>query len=279
MITRRLPVFRGLLPFLVGLLLVSAISSCKKEVPEGVLDEEQMENVLYDYHTAQKLGRNAEAAAVTGEKDMAYNERYFIRSALSKYSLTENDFDRSLEWYMRHSDKLFEIYRRLDERLSAEMGTQARATGRQQNFSEGGDTLNLWQGVESELLSSMGRNRLTFEQKIDTLLQQGDRLQLNFNSRWIYREGAKSGVMQLTLVYSNDSTYSVSRNFSTQGQQTLDIRIGNQPVQAVRGFIYQHTEWSDRPRLLVIDNLSLLRMRVKKMKDVDLERPMRVYNP
>ncbi len=249
--------FRYILYFLMSL----ALAACKNDVPDGILSDEDMENVLYDYHTAQKLGRNPAAAELTGDKSVAYNENYYVRAALKKHHLTEADFDRSLQWYTRHSDRLFNIYKKLDERMSAEMGAQVASSSGSKARETQGDTANIWQGAQSVLLTSVGNNRMTFEQKADTLLKEGDNLQLNFNTHWIYREGSKTAVAQLVLVYPNDSVQCVTRNFGASGYQSLSIRVGKKPVQAIRGFIYQQVEWSDKPKILTLTNINLLRLR------------------
>ncbi len=64
--------FRYIFYFLMSLTL----TACKNDVPDGILSDSDMEDVLYDYHTAQKLGRNPSAAELPGDKSAAYNENY-----------------------------------------------------------------------------------------------------------------------------------------------------------------------------------------------------------
>ncbi len=237
---------------------VLALVSCKKDVPEGILDEKTMENVLYDYHMAQKLGESPLASKVTGHTDLDYNKGYYIDAALNKYGLTQTDFDRSMEWYLRHSEILYDIYKRLQDRVASDIGATPDRGG---IAALSGDTANIWQGPTACLLSSTGTNRMTFDQRTDTLLQSGDRIALRFNADWFYREGARNATAMLCVLYANDSIAVSTLSFSTTGLQEVSLMVGKLPVVGVRGFIYQQAEWSSRPKLLSLSAISLVRFR------------------
>ena len=240
--------------------------SCKSDVPEGILDEQTMEDVLYDYHMAQVLSDNVSARNITNETKVKYNKHYYIKSVLNKYNLTQQQFDQSLEYYTRHSDALYDIYNRLNERISAEAGTSAGRGNSPYGNMTSSDTTDIWQGPRSYLLTSTGQNCLTFEQKADTSLRRGDRLMLHFRTNWMYREGAKRGVAQLCLVYADDSVTVASSSFSNSTQQDVTISITRDSLVAVRTFIYQQAPWSARPKLLDLREVSLVRLRDKEAK-------------
>lgn len=149
------------------ILLVVCLSACKSDVPEDVLDKQMMERVLYDYHVAQNLGGNKSAEQVTHQTDISYNENYYLKSVLEKYHLSQEDFDRSLAWYSRHSEELFDIYKHLNERLSADIGAAPSADAMYANALTT-DTLDIWRGSRAWLLSSVGQNVASFEQECDT---------------------------------------------------------------------------------------------------------------
>ncbi len=247
--------FRRLLPCLLLLL-----TACQAQVPEGILSPEEMEAVLYDYHWAQALSSESKAEETTRHKDWKYNEHYYVKSALSKHGLTESDFDRSLEWYTRHADILFDIYQRLDERAAAESGSVTPTMGL---HTADGDTTDLWSGPRQYLLSSSGLTHMNFEQSADTTLHAGDLLSWHFTTLWIYREGSKEATAQLSLLYANDSIVSKTINIYSTGPQALTVTIDSLPLKAVRGFVYQQVEWSEKPKLLLLNDVSLIRMRRK----------------
>ncbi len=244
----------------VGLVVLSL--SCRNDTPEGILSASEMESVLYDYHLAQRLGEMENAASITKDKSWKYNEHYYMKSALAKHGLTQADFDRSLEWYTRHSGQLLDIYKKLDERASAETGSSMPATAMAGNGLRG-DTTDIWKGNRMMLLSSSGKTHYSFEQAADTSFHSADRLTLNFQTAWIYREGSKAAVAMLAVVYAGDSVDVRTISIYNTGKQTLSVTIGDRPVKAVRGFIYQQVAWSAKPKLLLLSGISLIKVRAQ----------------
>lgn len=246
-----------LLPLVLCIIL---LCGCKADVPDGILSSDEMEAVLYDYHLAQKLGEKSEAEKITHETDWNYNTHYYLKSALAKHNLTQADFDRSLEWYTRHSDLLFDIYKRLEARVSAEAGGGA-ATTSNAGAAQSGDTINIWRGAQAFLLSSTADTHFSFEQPADTSLRADDRVVLSFNTAWAYREGSKQATVQLALVYTNDSVDVRTVSIYNTGKQELSLRVGKARLKAVRGFVYQQAPWSEKPKLMIVTNFALLRIR------------------
>lgn len=246
---------------LCALCILFLFASCKADVPDGILSSDEMEAVLYDYHLAQKLGEKPEAKDITHEASWNYNTHYYLKSALAKHHLTQADFDRSLEWYTRHSDLLFDIYKRLEARVSAEAGGGLRGGGLQAADELRGDTISIWRGAQAFLLSSTADTHFTFEQAADTSLRADDRVVMRFNTAWAYREGSKEAVAQLALIYTNDSVDVRTVNIFNTGNQELSLRVGKARLKAVRGFVYQQAPWSEKPKLMIVTGFSLLRIR------------------
>lgn len=248
-----------IVPYALCILLF--FSSCKADTPDGILSSDEMEAVLYDYHLAQKLGEKPEAETITHETDWNYNSHYYLKSALAKHHLTQADFDRSLEWYTRHSDLLFDIYKQLEARISAEAGNGGGSMARGDNTTQSGDTISIWRGAQVFLLSSTGDKHFSFEQPADTSLRADDRVLMRFNTAWAYREGSKQAAVQLALVYTNDSVDVRTLSVYNTGIQELSLRVGKARLKSVRGFIYQQTSWSEKPKLMVVTDFEVLRIR------------------
>ena len=198
------------------------ISACTSDTPENVLSQSEMEEVLYDYHLALAI-EGAEGIPSRQTTDEPTARNYYIQAVYKKYGLTEKDFNRSLQWYTRHSEILFNIYKNIDQRLS-ESGNMGTIFNSATTGTHTGDTLNIWRGVQAVLLSSTGVNRFSFTQKADTSLQEGDRLTLRFNAHWIYREGSKTAVAQIAIRYDNDSVAASTQYFYSAGYQNLSKR-------------------------------------------------------
>jgi len=211
-------------------------------------------------------------AETAADRDSAdYLKRYYERAVLDKYGITEAQFDSSMAWYTRHSDKLFKIYQRIDKRFaetSAAVG--GIAAGNASLLSLTGDTANVWQGARFCILSPIGTNRFQFTQEPDTAFREGCRLTWNFRTRWIYKEGMKSAVAVLSVCYDNDSVDAVVQSIYNTGPQQLSLVLGARKVRSVSGIVYQNAAWSEKPKLLVLSDFSLVRYKAAPLpKAVD----------
>lgn len=242
------------LPIIV--LLLSVVCACTPGVPDGVLSEGKMEKVLYDYHLAQGLAMQQSSDSVN------YYTRLYYQAVFNKYDIDEATFDRSMEWYTRHTDRLGEIYKRMAERSGN------RAEGSESNIllasgaqSLSGDSLNMWKGDTHVLLNSKGVNRFFFTLPADTALHASDVLQWQFFVDWHYHDGLRQAEAILAVEYENDSVSVTNYKIYSSGLQTLILRTADLRVKRIYGFIYQHAPWTERPRLLMLSNIRLLRLR------------------
>ena len=209
---------------------------------------EEMEDVLFDYHLAQSL--------VNQSGDSAdFRIRVYAESVFKKHEVTEEQFNNSLRYYHRHTTELHDIYKNIEKRMNFLVGDYSET-----RYTSEGDTANIWQGPERYLMSAALRNYITFSQPTDTLLEEGDKLELNFSTGWIYKEGQRQGVAVLYVQYEGDSVATSTQQFSSSGPQQVVLRIGaKKKIEGIRGMIYQHTTWTSEPKLLVISDISLIR--------------------
>ncbi len=236
-------------------LLAVLLAGCKPGVPDGILDEGEMEATLYDYHLAQAMADEA-----AGDSAAFYATHYRL-AALRKHGLTQAQFDRSMEWYMRHTDKLAKIYTRLSERFGNNSASALPAVS--------GDTLEIGRLPLFALLNAQGNNRLTFEQRADTTLHSGDEVQWIFTTGWYYHEGLRAASAVLVLHYEGDSVAVTQQDILSDGRQIVSLRVSpSRRLESVSGFIYQKSEWSERPRLLSLSLMRLLRVRRKDIRVV-----------
>ena len=141
----------------LGLLALLLAMSCKPRVPREYISPGEMENILYDYHLADAVYSTRENYIDT------LGMHVYKAAILKKYGRTEAEFDSSMVYYMRHSDRLQDIYERLSKRLSDNAvahgtpeGSVARTT-----FTANGDTANVWNG-ELAMYSRQRRASIMF---------------------------------------------------------------------------------------------------------------------
>lgn len=234
--------------------------SCSDGRPDDVLSEEEMEDVLYDYHLAEALGQ-------TASDSIAFRTRILRREALAAHQLDEAGFQRSLQWYSRHSEIMYRIYGRLAERYS---GLPAGTSGSTLHVS--GDTLMLWQGKAAHLLVAGSRNSFDFTIPVDTALREGDRLVLHVQPSWLYSEGSRSAMALLSICYEGDSVVSTSTYLHSDLPSDITLHVAKRRVESVSGFVYQTARGTDRPKLLVITHPMLMRFRMRRADGEPMEK-------
>lgn len=206
------------------LIVLLLFSACKNRRPAGVLSEGKMANLLYDYHVALALGQsNPDSADI--------NTRLYTDAVLRKYDLTQADFNRSMEYYSRHSDALLAVY----GRVNARFGTMENAGG---TAVPGSDGVNHWRGASGYLLSSAANNRMTFSLPADTAFHAGDQLTWSFESHWVGREGERTALAVLYVRYVGDSVASFNAPVYGDGHQLLTLTLAPRAVKQIEGFVF-----------------------------------------
>lgn len=96
--------------FLLILFLAVMVVGCDV-CPSSVLPPDKMADVLFDVHRAEA------AISVTASYIPAVEKQEYYNSVFSKWGITKEDFDRSLEWYSEHTDDMLAIYDTLRQRV------------------------------------------------------------------------------------------------------------------------------------------------------------------
>ena len=238
--------------------------ACKPSVPSEYLQPDEMTDILYDYHLASSM---AELSA----NDSANTQQYRA-AVLKKYEVTQQQFEASLAYYMRHTEQLKAIYEQLNERFTNEASALGASgiSGDNNQFSANGDTANVWHGDAGCVLSLQKPFQLySFAQQADSSFHKGDVLMLNFDANFIFQDGNRDGVAMLSVQFANDSIASQVVHITTDNHYSLmlrdDARLG---IKAVRGFLMlsqgqTEGESETTMKMMFITRISLLRMHTK----------------
>lgn len=232
--------------------ILFGLFSCRQD--RQYLSEDEMANVIYDLHVAQAMAYSSHSDST------AYYEALYRDAILQKHGLTGADLDNNLSYYSTHADALFRIYSSLEERTSG----QDYAASTTFNFSEGGDTINMWQASNHLLLIGNGRNSAHFSIEADTLIQPGDMLEWHLTASSIYSEGERNANVSIRLTYT-DSTAVLTRQIGGYGAQTINIPLSaTRQLHTIDFTLLQNAIWKERVQLLNYSNIYLLRIRQKQ---------------
>ena len=248
-------------------LLAFVLVSCKPTVPSDYIQPGEMEDLLYDYHVAMSV---AAVKNATPEQQEAYKLAVFKR-----YGIDETEFENSLKYYLRHTERLKKIYENIDERLKKEaqaQGVSASDFNQYGDESLKGDTTNVWNRAKAVILTPQSPyNYHYFEVKTDTTFHKGDQLTLEFDPLFIVQDGTREGVAVFTVTFGNDSIATETARFFSEGHQSVPIQdTAHSGIKRVRGYFYmpQPHDNSTTFRLLAITNIKLIRMHEQKQTTV-----------
>lgn len=210
---------------------------CGKRVPKDVIQPQDMENLLYDYHLANAMRADL-------PYDQAYKKDAYVAYVLEKHGVTRAEFDSSMVWYTRHTAYLEDIYKHLNDRytqVESQLKRGLMSKRQQLAVSISGDTVDLWQDRTIYLLShSSLTDKITFELKADTSFHVNDALELNANFRLLgANRNTFTAVMGLNIQFENDSVVGTTMTVNDNGMRSLYLNADSAyKFKAVNGFIY-----------------------------------------
>ena len=244
--------------------------ACKPQVPKGVIEPDDMEDLLVDYHLARAMA--IQHYDVTNDRD--YYQQLYTQEAFRKHGVTKADFDSSLVYYYSRSDVFEGMYKRVNERLDKQalaLGASEGEIGRYANLNAHGDTANIWTGdLHILLLPIPPKNRYEFEIEVDSTFLPDDTFLLQFVSDYIYQTGSRDGVLVLSIAYEGDTVVTRSTHFSNSGVNQLRLESPEKlKIKQLRGFFYLGggNDPTTTLRLLFLNSIQLIRFHKNHAKE------------
>lgn len=253
----------------IALFAMGLFLGCKPSVPSKYLSEKEMENLLYDFHLAEAMARQ-------DDNNYDFNLVAYRAAVLKKYGISEADFDSSMVYYMRHTSRLQDIYKRLAERMedkARELGSSEGALAGLGRASASGDTVDIWHGETSlALIPFSPYNIYTFTYTPDSTFRKGDSFVLACNTDFIFQDGVRDGIVNMAVVYKNDSVASTVLHLSSSSTQSLSIADDDTlGVKRIVGFFLlnknsQAGASMSTMQLMSVSHIHLFKCRVDKRK-------------
>jgi len=256
---------------MIPVLLAMVLHSCKPGVPKDIIKPGKMEKILYDYHLAEGMAYSDGDYSNSDPKRMEYRKAVF-----EKHGVTEAEFDSSLVYYYRHSDKLHDIYVNVSKRFEDESvalgATPNSESGQFGHLTTVGDTAIIWNETSSAVLMPYPPfNIVSFSTKPDSAFHKGDKVLLNFDTHFIFQEGSKDAVAYLSVIFSNDSVGSQVLHLFSDSHYSLQVtdndKLGLKEIKGFVGLMRGKNNDSETLKLLSLSNICLIRMRTTPKPD------------
>ena len=249
------------------ILLVLMTVGCKPKVPSELVQPDDLEDILYEYHLAQSMARNEHTL------DASYNQTKYFLAVLEKHHVSEAVFDSSLVYYYTHAERLKEIYANVYERLANDakkLGASVGDINRYSQYSETGDTANIWRDETAMLLiPHPTKNRFDFVIKADSTFKVGDSFMFQFVAEHIWQSGSKDAIVCIKTTYEKDSVLQSVNHVSMSGISQLRVTSNTTlNIKELRGFIYlpQGEDNNEVRRLMFINQIQLIRFHNKEIQ-------------
>lgn len=243
-------------------LLAVLLASCKPSVPSHIIQPDDMEDILYDYHIAIEAGKLSGKDALT--------PKIYATAVLKKHKVTQAEFDSSMVYYTRHAESLHTIYESLSERLNREalaLGTSASELNRYGALSSTGDTANVWNGDKS-LMLMLGTPYVSysFVNPADTTYHSGDTFILDFDAKFVFQDGIRDMVVVLAVKFANDSVASSMLHCSQTNHFSLTVSDASRKgIKELKGFFMLNPSRGSESsqttmKLVIVNNIHLVRL-------------------
>lgn len=253
--------------WVAAIIMLCVIVACKPTVPSDYIQPDDMEDILFDYHVAQAMGREA------NPRQSAYEENAYFMAVLKKHDVSKADFDSSLVYYYSHAERLKKIYANVSERLDNEANALGATTGElgRYAYSASGDTANVWKGASEVLLMPLPTaSRYDFQLKADSSYHKGDSFMFQFNADYIYEAGSRDAVVCLLSCYEGDSIVQTVYHITMSGLSQIRVPAARDlRLKEMHGFIYLASDHQDRNvrRMMFISKMQLIRFHEQKSNE------------
>lgn len=256
------------------------LGGCKPSIPSDVIQPDELEDILYDYHLAATLGQDSDAVG----------QELCMQAVLKKHGVTKDEFDSSLVYYYRRIEHLQPVYNAVAKRLDAQavaLGATVGALNTVETFSANGDTANVWEGPQEAVLTPFPIfNRLDISQAADSTYLPGDKFLLRFSSLFLQPSSiGRYAVAYLSVAYRlkrhapNDTLVNRYLHINVNAnnhQVSIEPPAKDAVPTAIRGYFYLGREQAKPQgkqkasansvapaRLLFLNNILLIRYHEK----------------
>lgn len=237
----------------------TAMTGCR-QVPDGVLGEQQLAEVMADLQYADALISESDIRG--GREPITDSIRAGIMQAiLRRHGITQADYDSTLRWYGHNMVRYVDACERADSILADSIrAVDRRMALARANRGGGADTVNVWPHTSAHLFARRtGSDYITFDLPRDSSWKKGDIY------IWEMTPINNRTPLQARIIAEyadNRLTHEVTEMTATASRERLTITFqldSNKTARRIYGFAYLPAQEGENA---FINNVSLLRTRL-----------------
>ncbi len=256
---------------IIGVILtLAAVGGCKG-VPDGVLSERKLAEVMVDLQFAEAMVN--EQLRISFADDSA--KSLLLQSVLDRHGITQADYDSTLRWYGHNMVRYVDACELADSMIADSLRAIDRRIELARSRRGGGaDTVDVWPHMPSHLFSStLSSDYLAFSMERDTSWRKGDMF------IWEMEPVNNRTSLQVKMMvdYADArSTTEILESAMTSSQDKLTMTFqldSNKVARRVYGYIYLPAADGE---FAYLNNISLKRTR---LDSEDYYRSRRLMRP
>lgn len=243
---------KQLYKYSIALVAIAAVIACNK-VPDGILSEKKMKDVMIDIHIAEGLiGNDAKTFPDSIRKDALF------QSVFKKHNITQAVYDSSLVWYGQNLDILMNIYdlalNDINERVRDLGDVQASAAP-----TSNQDSVNIWPRRDYLVFEPNALfNGVVFDIIPDRFYSSGSGFVLGMRVWGIDKKMNYYPEVRIAI-NQGDTTIITNQTITTEGyHQTIVRGLPTKQVRRVYGYIRMDNTDTNYYKVFV-DSLSLMK--------------------
>ncbi len=241
-------------------LLIFTIS-CINKVPNHIIAQDKMVNILVDVHKSEAYIENLSKPSV--EFKMGIRQSVF-----DKHGVDQQLFDSSLMWYGQHLEYYVDIYKEVMDSLNNldQLLTQLIDDQDSQVLTAPGDSVNIWKGAPYCIFDSESEKAvMSFNILADGNFRMQDRFILSLSLSSFPRYMASAPLLTLAVKYRyHNGIDVVSQQVDSDGKFQLELQTDDSAIESVFGSIYlPNMSQSTIPFTLYADSIAVTRIHTK----------------
>lgn len=231
-------------------------ASCKKEEPD-VIPKEKMIELLVDIHKSEAVMTLNHSKYPTEDKKRTMRE-----AVLMEHNITQEDFDKAIEYYSYNIEEYMEIYDCVIDRLKQENEYVKMLIAREnaQTLTNEGDTVDIWKQERAHTFNPyIGDNILSFNITKDDNFNTKDLFTLRFHV--INAPKYNKAKAYLAIRHAQQNIHYNYCDIEGDGWYTLQLQSDSViKLAEIYGYInmpqqpYQHIMYMDSIELVRIHN-------------------------
>lgn len=239
----------------VGIIVL--MISCDNR-PKGVLSQNEMTNILVEMHKLEGTFSEKSDSIVTSNDKIPY-----YNSILSKFNITQAEFDSSIVWYSKNPKKYEKIYSNVITRLTElNDDVKNRKFHPIDSVALKNKRIELWDSISKfTYTKDSSRTKLSFK-IIDSTLQYRDKYILTFRQRIAPEDSCDGQHIVFRINYENgltDSIYLKTQNDSLLKHYYIKFpALRKKIIKSISGDLFGSKKFKGKFNAS-IDSISLIR--------------------